>query len=74
MNAAEPAKIELGVNAEIAGPEAVTVKVTALDVVLVSGLCTVIENVPAVVKLLAGIVAVNWVELTKVVAMLELAH
>lgn len=74
MNAAEPARVELGVNAEIAGPDAVTVNVTAFEVVLVSGLCTVIENVPAVPRLLAGIVAVNWVELTNVVAMLVLAH
>lgn len=51
-----------------------TVNVTALEVVLVSGLWTVMENVPAVVRLPAGIVAVNWVELTNVVAMFELAH
>lgn len=74
MKPEDPAITELGVNAAIAGPEALTVKVTALEVVLLSLLWTVTENVPAVAKSAPGMVAVNWVELTKAVGTFVLAH
>lgn len=60
-----PARMLPGFNDEIVGAEDETVRVMVLDVLPPS--VTVIVNEPAVVRDDAGITAVNWEELTKVV-------
>src|SRR5262245_19043178 len=68
-NPAPPTATKFGVNEVIVGTRLLTVNVTAFDDPPPgAGVKTVMFAVPAVVKLLAGIVAVNCVALAKAVA------
>ena len=63
-----PTVLKVGLILVVVGVPLLTVKVCALESAWTGdGLATVISKVPAVVRSLVNIEAVNWLELTKVV-------